>query len=105
VPRDLSVTYTGDLGRRSLPLHGPPAPVPAADLVVCESTYGGKRHDTVESTTELLAEIVRRTVDRGGKVLVPAFSLGRTQLVLHVLERAVRGGPLPRLPAFVDSPP
>lgn len=103
-PRDFSLTYTGDLGRRQLPLHGPPAPVPAADILVCESTYGGQRHDSIERTTELLAEIVRRTMDRGGKVLIPAFSLGRTQLVLRVLETATRHGLLPRVPVFVDSP-
>jgi metallo-beta-lactamase family protein len=103
-PGDLSLTYTGDLGRRSLPLHGPPAPVPPADLLISESTYGGTRHDTIEQTTELLAEIVRRTIDRGGKVLIPAFSLGRTELVLHVLRTAVRDGVLPAIPVFVDGP-
>jgi metallo-beta-lactamase family protein len=103
-PRDLTVTYTGDLGRRHLPLHGPPAPVPPADLLICESTYGGRRHDTVERTTELLTEIVRRTADRGGKVLIPAFSLGRTQLVVCVLQGAARRGLLPRLPVYVDGP-
>jgi metallo-beta-lactamase family protein len=103
-PRDVSLTYTGDLGRRRLPLHGPPAPVPPADLLVSESTYGGMRHDTIERTTELLAEIARRTIDRGGKVLIPAFSLGRTELVLHLLRTAVRDGLLPRVPVFVDGP-
>src|SRR5262245_25290381 len=91
-PRDLSLTYTGDLGRRRLPLHGPPASVPPADLLISESTYGGVRHDTIEQTTELLSEITRRTIDRGGKVLIPAFSLGRTELVLHVLRTGVCDG-------------
>jgi metallo-beta-lactamase family protein len=102
--RQRSLTYTGDLGRRRLPLHGPPAPVPPADLLISESTYGGVRHDSFEQTTELLAEIVRRTIDRDGKVLIPAFSLGRTELVLHVLRTAVRDGLLPRVPIFVDGP-
>jgi metallo-beta-lactamase family protein len=103
-PRPRTVTFTGDLGRRSLPLHSPPAPVPAADLVLCESTYGGRAHDTIERTTELLIEIVRRTADRGGKVLVPAFSLGRTQLLLYVLQQAIRDGRLGRVPVYADSP-
>jgi metallo-beta-lactamase family protein len=102
--RDRTLTYTGDLGRLDLPLHSPPATVPPADLLLCESTYGGRRHDSVPRTTELLVEIVRRTVGRGGKVLVPAFSLGRTQLVLAVLQAALWRGDLPPVEVFVDSP-
>ncbi|HEY1377121.1 MAG TPA: MBL fold metallo-hydrolase, partial [Gemmataceae bacterium] len=102
--RTVTVTYTGDLGRRELPLHGRPAAVPAADLLLCESTYGGKAHDPVPQTTELLAEIVRRTLGRGGRVLIPAFSLGRTQLVLHTLLTAMDRGDVPPVDVFVDSP-
>lgn len=103
-PRPRTVTFTGDLGRRTLPLHSPPVPVTAADLLLSESTYGGRTHDTIERTTELLVEIVRRTAARGGKVLVPAFSLGRSQLILHVLQTAIRDGRLGRVPVYVDSP-
>jgi metallo-beta-lactamase family protein len=102
--RAVTITYTGDLGRRDLPLHSPPVPVPPADLLLCESTYGGRWHDPVPQTTEQLAAIVRRTVGRGGKVLIPAFSLGRTQLVLHVLLTARERGEFPPVDVFVDSP-
>jgi metallo-beta-lactamase family protein len=102
--REHRITFTGDLGRRGLPFLRPPSPVPAGDLVICESTYGGRTHDTVEGMARKLSAVVRRTVARGGKVLVPAFSLGRTQLVLYYLRRWMRDGVLPRLPIYVDSP-
>src|SRR5262249_30400818 len=77
--REYHITFTGDLGRRGLPILRDPAPVPPCDLLISESTYGGKTHDPVEILTDALAQVVRRTAERGGKVLVPAFSLGRTQ--------------------------
>jgi metallo-beta-lactamase family protein len=73
-------------------------------VLICESTYGGRRHDPMPRVTEALEEVVQRTVGRGGPVLIPAFSLGRAQAVAHVLEQAVRGGRLPDVPVFVDSP-
>jgi metallo-beta-lactamase family protein len=102
--RDCRVTFTGDLGRRGLPFLRPPSAVPAADLVICESTYGGRTHDALEAMAAKLGGAVRRTADRGGKVLVPTFSLGRTQVVLHYLRRWMRDGVLPALPLYVDSP-
>jgi metallo-beta-lactamase family protein len=98
------ITFTGDLGRRGLPFLRPPPLVPAADLVLCESTYGGRRHDSLEAMAAKMGGVVRGALARGGKVLIPAFSLGRTQLVLHFLQRWMRDGALPRLPIFVDSP-
>jgi metallo-beta-lactamase family protein len=102
--RDSTLTFTGDLGRPGLPLHGPPSPVPAADLLLSESTYGGRAHDPVPQTVARLSDIARRTVARGGKVLVPAFSLGRTQLVLYALQGAMERGELAPVDVFVDSP-
>jgi metallo-beta-lactamase family protein len=102
--REYRLTFTGDLGRRGLPFLRDPARVPAADLVICESTYGGKTHDTLEGMGAKMADVVRRTVARGGKVLIPAFSLGRTQVVVHYLRRWMAEGTLPRLPIYVDSP-
>ncbi len=102
--RSYSITFTGDLGRRGLPFLSEPSPVPGSDLVICESTYGGKRHDTVEQMAHKLSEVVKRTVARGGKVLIPAFSLGRTQIVVHYLQRWMSAGLLPWLPIWVDSP-
>jgi metallo-beta-lactamase family protein len=99
-----TVTYTGDLGRRGLPFLHDPSPVPAADLLLCESTYGGRFHQPVPRLKEMLQEVVTRTVKRGGKVLIPAFSLGRTQVVVHFIHQGMQNGALPRVPIFVDSP-
>ena len=85
--RDHRVTFTGDLGRRGLPFLRDPAPVPEADLIICECTYGGRVHESLERMTDELVEVVKRTVARGGQVLVPAFSLGRTQIVVSCLRR------------------
>jgi metallo-beta-lactamase family protein len=99
-----TVTYTGDLGRCGLPFLHDPSPVPAADLLICESTYGGRFHQPVSRLRETLQEVVTRTVGRDGKVLIPAFSLGRTQVVVHFIHQGMQNGSLPRVPIFVDSP-
>jgi metallo-beta-lactamase family protein len=102
--RETTLTFTGDLGRGGSPLHPDPAPVPPADLVISECTYGGRTVEPLESASEELAEVARRTIERGGKVLIPAFSLGRTQVVVHYLRRALADGSIPPVPVFVDSP-
>lgn len=102
--RDARLTFTGDLGRRGLPFLHDPSPVPAADLLLCESTYGGRQHPPLERMAEQITAVVRRTVERGGKVLVPAFSLGRTQVVVHYLQQWMRAGRMPEVPLWVDSP-
>ena len=102
--RERRVTFTGDIGRRDQPILRDPAPVPEADLLISESTYGGKTHDPVDLLAERLGDIVRRTTERGGKLLIPAFSLGRTQTVAFFLHQLVNAGRLPPLPIFVDSP-
>jgi metallo-beta-lactamase family protein len=98
------LTFTGDLGRPGLPILRDPAPVPPADLLLSECTYGGHSHEPVEETTERLGEVVRRTAARGGKVLIPAFSVGRTQTVVYFLHQLIGAGRLPDLPVCVDSP-
>ena len=102
--RTRALTFTGDLGRRGAPLLHDPDPVPAADLIISESTYGGRIVDSLESSATALEEVVRTTVARGGKVLIPAFSLGRTQIVAHVLQESMRAGRLTAVPVFIDSP-
>jgi metallo-beta-lactamase family protein len=104
LPGERTLTFTGDLGRRGQPILRDPAPVPPAEFLISESTYGGRTHPPPEKMAEALAEVVRRTVQRGGKVLVPAFSLGRTQTIVYFLHQLIRGGQLAPLPVFVDSP-
>lgn len=98
------VLFTGDLGRSDFPLVDTPSPLPHADTVVCESTYGGKCHDSYPSTIEKLAAIIHQTVERGGKVLIPAFSLGRIHLLMHTLQKAKQDGRIPNCPIYIDSP-
>ncbi len=98
------LTYTGDLGRPGLPILRDPAAVPACDLLISESTYGGHRHEPVEETAEQLGEVMRRTAARGGKVIIPAFSVGRTQTIVYFLHQLINAGRLRDLPIFVDSP-
>ncbi len=98
------LTFTGDLGRAGLPILRDPSPVPACDFLISESTYGGHTHEPPEETAERLGEVVSKTADRGGKVIVPAFAVGRTQTVLYYLHQLVSAGKLPELPVFVDSP-
>ncbi len=102
--RERTLCFSGDMGRRGMPILKPTAPVPPADLLVCESTYGNRLHRSFGETVEKLYAAIRDTIDRGGKALIPAFSLGRTQLIIHVLQVGLREGKLPKLPIFVDSP-
>ena len=102
--RDRSVTFSGDLGRRGMPMLKQAKDVPAADMLICESTYGNRKHEPIEGTVQKLFAAVRATIGRGGKALIPAFSLGRSQLIVHFLQRGLREGLIPRVPIFVDSP-
>ena len=96
--------FSGDLGRPHHPLLRPPADPPArSDTIVVESTYGDRRHPPPDP--QLLADAVRRTVGRGGSVLVPAFAVDRTELVLLELRRLMRAPATSRdVPVYVDSP-
>jgi metallo-beta-lactamase family protein len=99
-----SLTYTGDLGRDALHFLRKPAALPASDMVICESTYGGRLHQSPVSLNQRLHEVVQQTLKRGGKVLIPAFSLGRAQIVVHFLRESMQAGRLPLVPLYVDSP-
>jgi metallo-beta-lactamase family protein len=94
--------FSGDLGRPHHPLLAPPADPPPVDTVVVESTYGDREHPPPDD--ELLASAVRRTAARGGTVLIPAFAVDRTELVLLELHRLMTAGRIPKLAVYVDSP-
>jgi metallo-beta-lactamase family protein len=98
------LTFTGDIGRPGLPILRPPAAVPPAESVISESTYGGHVHEPVDETVDHLGEVVERTAARGGKLLIPAFAVGRTQTVVYFLHQLMSAGRLPDLPIYVDSP-
>ncbi len=102
--RRRSLCFSGDLGRRNMPVLKGASEIPAADILVCESTYGNRTHVDLPHTIDKLFNVVKDTVARGGKVLIPAFSLGRTQLIVHILQQGLRAGRFPNVPIFVDSP-
>jgi metallo-beta-lactamase family protein len=99
-----SVYFTGDLGRDDSPLYSSPEAIPQADLIVSESTYGDRNVESFEIAAERLGAIIRRTIEDGGRVIIPAFSLGRMQLVLLAIAENRRERPFPAVPIIVDSP-
>jgi metallo-beta-lactamase family protein len=101
---DLRLVFSGDVGRWDLPVLKDPEPPAAADLLLLESTYGGRRHEAGADPDALLVEAVERVVDRGGVMVVPAFSIGRTQEILYRLRALEDEGRIPSLPLFLDSP-
>ncbi len=94
----------GDLGRPRRPILRDPEVPPGPDTLVLESTYGDRLHGDEQATIEKLVEIVTRTVGRGGRLVVPAFAVGRTQELVATLHDLIEAGRLPDLPIFVDSP-
>lgn len=96
------VLFTGDLGRADHPLLLPPEPPAEADAVVVESTYGDRAHPARD--LEELARVVCRTVARGGSVLIPAFAVDRTEVVLSALQELLEAGAIPAVPVLLDSP-
>ncbi|MFQ5731134.1 MAG: MBL fold metallo-hydrolase [Planctomycetaceae bacterium] len=98
------VVFTGDLGRRDLPILRDPEPVPGCDVLISESTYGDRVHPPPEDIKTALLRIVRDAADSGGKVIIPAFSLGRTQQILYYFNALRQRGLLPHVPVFLDSP-
>ena len=98
------LVFTGDLGRRGMPLLKDPTPVEGADVVICESTYGGRVHPPPGDLQQELLQIILDAEQKEGRVVIPAFSLGRTQQVVYFLNELFNSGQLPRLPIFVDSP-
>jgi metallo-beta-lactamase family protein len=97
------IVFSGDLGRPDSPILPAPATVPRADYLVVESTYGDRRHGAADVEEEL-ASVIRATAKRGGTVLVPAFAVGRTQMLLYYLHRLARDRRIPSLPIYLDSP-
>lgn len=102
--RDTIVVFSGDLGRPGTPILRDPTNVTEADVVVCESTYGGREHEAADRSVETLASVVRDAVRRRGVLLIPSFAVGRTQEIVWELDRLLSAGRIPQLPLFLDSP-
>ncbi len=98
------IVFTGDLGRKNMPIIDDPDFPESADILMIESTYGDRAHEGVSSIEEDLAEIISKTAARGGKIIIPAFALERTQEMILRLENLVHSKKIPNLPIYIDSP-
>ena len=103
VPR-LRLAFSGDIGRPDLPIIRDPEPLPPADYLIMESTYGGRLHKSASHVINKLADVVNRTARRGGRIIVPAFAVGRTQQLVLMLHELANEKRIPDIPIFVDSP-
>ncbi len=104
-PKPIRILYTGDLGRFEMPiLRNPTEPLPQVDYLITECTYANRLHHNPTDMKEQLAEIIRETAEAGGKVIIPSFSVGRTQNVVYYIIQAIHEGLLAPLPIYVDSP-
>ncbi len=99
------ILFSGDLGRLNYPLLPDPVQPPEVDYLVCETTYGNRVHTSTADTSDKLQKVIQETcVDIPGRLIIPAFSIGRTQALLYVLNRLCADGKLPPVKIFADSP-
>jgi metallo-beta-lactamase family protein len=100
-----SICFSGDIGRKNYPLLVDPEPVPKVDYLICESTYGNRLHENMMSPEDALADIIQRTcIDIPGRLIIPSFSVGRTQALLYTLNRLYTERDFPPIRVFSDSP-
>ncbi len=102
--RTVRVVFSGDVGRKGLAIIRDPHPPTGADVVIMESTYGNRDHLPITSARAALGKVVRDTAARGGRVIIPAFAVGRVQELVYDLHALARAGEIPRLPIYIDSP-
>jgi len=102
--RNIRLGYAVDLGRRGLPLINDPVVPIGMDYLILESTYGARVHAPIDEAENRLKEIVLRTVERKGKILIPSFTLERTQEVIYLLNELLKEKAIPSVPIYVDSP-
>ena len=97
-------TFTGDLGRKGLPILRDPEYIEQSDYLITETTYGNRFHKFIKEVDQYFEELINKTVKRGGKIIIPAFALERTQEVVYHLNLLTQQGRIPRIPVYVDSP-
>jgi len=102
--RPVRLVFSGDVGRPHMPILRDPAPFPECDYFICESTYGGREHPPSGNLKQQLGKVVSDTVARGGKIIIPAFSVGRTQVVVYYLNQLISEEAIEPIPIYVDSP-
>jgi metallo-beta-lactamase family protein len=102
--RSQRLVFSGDIGRSGLPIIRDPEPPQGADIVIMESTYGDRDHAPYDSARRSLARIIAETAGRGGRVLIPAFAVGRAQEIVYDLHSLALAGAIPAIPIYIDSP-
>lgn len=104
--RTILFGFTGDIGRPNRPILRDPAPMPEVDYLICESTYGDRDHEEAPNESRRFLDIIYQTcIEKRGKLIIPAFSVGRTQEIVYMLDQLENEGKLPgRIPVYVDSP-
>jgi metallo-beta-lactamase family protein len=103
--RTIRLGFTGDIGRPDRPILRDPKPMPPVDYLICESTYGDRDHESKPNEEDHLLRIIQHTcVEKRGKLLIPAFSVGRTQEIVYMLDQFETAGRMPSIPVYVDSP-
>ena len=98
------VLFTGDLGRRKMPIINDPVQVVEADCLIMEGTYGNRQHGDYRDVDTRLAEVVNRVYSRGGRIIIPAFAVERSQEIVYTLNRLRQNSQIPDVPVYVDSP-
>jgi metallo-beta-lactamase family protein len=98
------LVFSGDLGRNDMPILHDPSALPECDYLITESTYGSRVHDDPVDMKQKLRDQILMAISRSGKIIIPAFSVGRTQTLIYYLHQLVREGQLPAIPIFIDSP-
>ncbi len=101
---DIRLGYAVDLGRKGLPLLNDPVIPKGLDYLILESTYGGRVHAPIQEAKSKLRDVINRTIERKGKIIIPAFSLERTQEVIYFLSELIKDKEIPVIPVYVDSP-
>ncbi len=102
--RDVRLVFSGDLGRKGIPIIRDPEYVDHADVLIMESTYGNRTHEPYFDSEKKLERIINETYKRGGAIIIPAFAVGRTQQLVYTLHKLMVARDIPRLPVYVDSP-
>ena len=103
--RQRTIGFTGDIGRPDRPILRDPRSQPEVDYLICESTYGDKEHEAKPEQTEQFLDIIHNTcIVKQGKLIIPAFSIGRTQELVYMMDQLTTAGRLPEVPIYVDSP-
>jgi len=102
--KTIRLGFSGDLGRPNLPILRDPELMPEVDYWICESTYGGRFHAGIQEIESRLAEVINKAIEKNGKIIVPSFSVGRTQELVYSLHKIFENEMTQRIPIYVDSP-